>query len=57
MTLMANVQCAAVEVHGDRRQVRKLRRLGWCVLTVWECQTRPDKLPRLAERLRRFLTA
>jgi DNA mismatch endonuclease (patch repair protein) len=29
----------------DRRQIRTLRRLGWRVLTIWECQTRrPETL-------------
>jgi DNA mismatch endonuclease (patch repair protein) len=37
----------------DRKSARELRRLGWKVLTVWECQTRnPEKVAR---RLRRFL--
>lgn len=39
----------------DVRTVRKLRRLGWSVLVVWECQT--TRTERLAERLRRFLDA
>ncbi|MCZ6652752.1 MAG: DNA mismatch endonuclease Vsr [Planctomycetota bacterium] len=37
----------------DRRQIRKLRRLGWRVLVVWECQTRD--LEKLRAKLRRFL--
>ncbi len=37
----------------DRRHVRDLRREGWEVLTVWECQLRdPEKLER---KLRTFL--
>jgi len=39
----------------DRRNHRKLRRLGWRILTVWECQTKRDKLEVLERRLRRFL--
>lgn len=35
----------------DRRNLRKLRRLGWSVLVVWECQTVDP------ERLRRRLAA
>jgi DNA mismatch endonuclease (patch repair protein) len=36
----------------DRRQVRQLRRLGWQVETVWECQLdRPRLLYALATRL------
>ena len=37
----------------DRRNIRTLRRSGWSVLVIWECQTR--NLPRLERRLRRFL--
>lgn len=37
----------------DAANRRKLRRLGWDVLTIWECQIRdPDKLK---QRLVRFL--
>lgn len=39
----------------DQRVWRKLRRAGWRVLVVWECQTRPDRLGRLRERLAAFL--
>lgn len=39
-------------VERDRASVRKLRRLGWRVLTVWECQI---KQRRLADRIRRFI--
>ena len=29
----------------DKKNIRKLRRLGWKVLVIWECQTRhPEKL-------------
>ena len=41
----------------DRRSERRLRRDGWGVMTVWECQTAKRKLPRLAGRLVRFLEA
>jgi len=37
----------------DKRVVARLRRDGWRVLTVWECQLR--NLQRLAKRLDRFL--
>ena len=37
----------------DRRTRARLRRLGWRVLVVWECQLRD--LDVLATRLRRFL--
>jgi DNA mismatch endonuclease, patch repair protein len=39
----------------DRAVLRKLRRLGWSVMVVWECQTKPGKLDRLAGRITRFL--
>jgi G:T-mismatch repair DNA endonuclease (very short patch repair protein) len=34
---------------------RKLRRLGWEVLVVWECQTVKRKIPKLKERIAAFL--
>jgi DNA mismatch endonuclease, patch repair protein len=37
----------------DRRNIRALRRLGWRVLIVWECQTR--KPTYVAARISRFL--
>lgn len=37
----------------DARAVRRLRRAGWSVAVVWECQTR--RIDRLARRLHRFL--
>jgi DNA mismatch endonuclease (patch repair protein) len=37
----------------DAKCRRKLARMGWRVLTVWECQTRSR--PRLESRLRKFL--
>jgi DNA mismatch endonuclease (patch repair protein) len=39
----------------DRRNVRALRKLGWRVLIVWECETRVARRERLERRLRRFL--
>ena len=39
----------------DRRVRRTLRRLGWSVLVVWECQTRRRRLPQLEARLSAFL--
>jgi DNA mismatch endonuclease (patch repair protein) len=41
----------------DRSNLRKLRRLGWSVLVVWECQTSTRKRDTLERRLERFLTA
>lgn len=40
-------------VSRDRRVQAKLRRAGWRVMVVWECQTRD--LDRLSRRLERFL--
>lgn len=37
----------------DETNKRRLRRLGWKVLVVWECQL--SKLPQLTSRLRAFL--
>jgi len=42
-------------VERDRQTRSELRRAGWKVLDVWECQTR-NRLT-LEKRLRRFLTA
>ena len=37
----------------DRRAMRALRRAGWRVIVVWECQTRDAD--KLASRLRRLI--
>jgi DNA mismatch endonuclease (patch repair protein) len=37
----------------DRSNLRKLRRAGWSVLTIWECQLK--KPERVAARLMKFL--
>lgn len=39
----------------DKRTQRALRRAGWGVMVVWECQTRADGLRRLGRRIERFL--
>jgi DNA mismatch endonuclease (patch repair protein) len=39
----------------DRRNLRKLRRLGWSVLVVWECQTGMRKREAITRRVERFL--
>lgn len=41
--------------HRDRRALNALRRKGWRVLVVWECETR-DQI-KLAKRLATFLAA
>jgi DNA mismatch endonuclease (patch repair protein) len=39
----------------DRRDTRRLRRLGYKVMTVWECQLKsPTKFVRLQRRIGRF---
>jgi DNA mismatch endonuclease (patch repair protein) len=47
----------ARNVERDRSNLRKLRRLGWSVLVIWECQTRLPKRATLARRITRFLSA
>jgi DNA mismatch endonuclease, patch repair protein len=44
-------------VRRDRLNLRRLRRLGWAILVVWECQTVRARKMELTERLRRFLGA
>jgi len=39
----------------DDKVRRELRRDGWEVLVVWECQATSSNLQRLANRIRRFL--
>lgn len=39
----------------DRSQHRQLRRLGWRVMVIWECQIMDKKLPALEKRIVRFL--
>jgi DNA mismatch endonuclease (patch repair protein) len=47
----------------DLAQQRRLRKLGWSVLVVWECDLRgagklrndPERLAKLRKRLSRFL--
>lgn len=36
----------------DRRNRTDLRRMGWKVYTIWECQTeKPDKLSKLLDKI------
>ena len=44
----------AGNVARDRRTVRELKRMGWTVLTVWQCELK--KPVRLTERLNDFLS-
>lgn len=42
----------ADNVRRDRRAAKQLRKAGWRVVTIWECQTRqPTRLARRLERL------
>lgn len=41
----------------DKKVRRALRRAGWRVLVVWECQTRPSDLARLETRIAKFIDA
>ena len=43
-------------IRRDRSHARKLRRLGWRVLTVWECQTTARRREQLARRLACYLS-
>lgn len=42
-------------IRRDRSVRDKLKRLGWSLLVVWECQTRAPQRNRLAARVHRFL--
>lgn len=39
----------------DKRNLRKLKKEGWKVLTIWECETR--NLQKLTNKMKRFLTS
>ncbi len=41
----------------DRKNLRALKKLGWRVMIVWECQTRAKRLAKLVERIKKFLEA
>jgi DNA mismatch endonuclease (patch repair protein) len=44
-------------IERDRRKIRRLRSLGFRVMTVWECQVKsPTKIDRVLQRLARFFT-
>lgn len=42
-------------VERDRKNIRQLRRSGWKVLVIWECQTRD--IEKLTKRLENFLSS
>jgi G:T-mismatch repair DNA endonuclease (very short patch repair protein) len=37
----------------DRKNLQALKKQGWAVLTIWECETRND--PKLRTRILKFL--
>lgn len=39
----------------DKRTRRELRKLGWEVLVIWECQIQPSRKDRLRRRIIAFL--
>ena len=39
----------------DKRQLAKLRRMGWKALIIWECETIVSNRSRLRDRIQRFL--
>ena len=39
----------------DTEVMRQLRNDGWAVLVIWECETKPSRLDRLASRIIAFL--
>jgi DNA mismatch endonuclease, patch repair protein len=41
----------------DKRHCAALRKLGWKVLVVWECETAARRRDKLAKRMLRFLSA
>lgn len=45
----------AANVNRDARARKSLRKLGWDVLVVWECQLAADRREWLIDRIRRFL--
>ena len=55
----SRVQYWRQKLEGNKRRDvkyrRMLNRMGWRVLTVWECQTHPKKLDQLADRITKFL--
>jgi len=40
----------------DLKTRAALRKAGWSVLVIWECETRPARLERLQTRLSKFLS-
>jgi DNA mismatch endonuclease (patch repair protein) len=41
----------------DERVQQELKKMGWTILVIWECQTKQVGIARLVERIKEFLTA
>src|SRR5262245_36552048 len=39
----------------DKANLARLRRMGWKVLVLWECQIKPSRADWLRQRIERFL--
>ena len=48
-------RCCVAMPPRDKRTERELRRSGWRVMVVWECQTAPSRAGRLRARITAFL--
>jgi G:T-mismatch repair DNA endonuclease (very short patch repair protein) len=40
----------------DKTNLARLRRMGWKVLVLWECQIKPSRMEWLRRRVEEFLT-
>jgi DNA mismatch endonuclease, patch repair protein len=38
----------------DERVKAKLEEMGWRVVEIWECQTKPDALAKVAARIKKM---
>ena len=41
----------------DEENIKKLKKLGWRVLVIWECQMKDKDSKKVSSMVRRFLTA
>jgi DNA mismatch endonuclease (patch repair protein) len=44
-------------VHRDAQNLKKLKKLGYLVLVIWECQTKKSRANQLHLRIRKFFAA
>lgn len=42
-------------VERDREHMKELEQLGWDVLVVWECETKPERTKYLETKIKKFL--